>query len=96
MSTERDTHFQGFAELQYLELAPLFKLLHYTQIEHMTRHTAEGERLIKQLLARFAYDLAMHVLSTIDPLALQATVSDDQIIKDIPDLTEWPEETEKQ
>ena len=86
---ERDTHFQGFAELLYPELTRDFYLL-YTY-RHANQH-AMAEQVIHQIkehLAQRAYDLAQHVLNGNE--TLQWKPLEEISVKDIPDLTEWLE-----
>ena len=96
MSTlPRDTQFAGFAHLLCEEIAKATLELSTEENNIVDGcimcnwQPSKVATLLVPLIAQRAYDLVAHILSTIDPLAFQSTISDDQIIKDIPDLTEW-------
>ncbi len=95
--SERDTHFQGVARLQYSELKDLFRDLGRAQLEHDTRGIEQIERLIYLTFTRRAYDLARHVLTheTMDVEGDYRSI-DEVMAKDIPDLTAWPESEQEQ
>jgi len=87
---ERDTHFQGFAKSLYPELDHLFNLLYRARLDRIDRQIEQSERMIKLLLTRRAYDLVYHTLyyeGDPDPVT---DWSLENILKRIPDLTEWP------
>ncbi len=90
MSTsERDTHFMGFADLLYPELTRLFYLL-YTHRHANEHHAADQVAYqIKEHLARRAYDLVEHAFRE-----MQHEINDyyDPLdaLRDTPDLTELP------
>jgi hypothetical protein len=83
MSTERNTKFQGFAKLLYEELATL----PYIPLEGK----GYSERM-KQIIARRAYDLAVHVISNLSTYEYEV-LSPTEAVAMTPDLTEWPKET---
>lgn len=105
MSTERDTHFLGFAKLQLEKLKPdlalLFAALGERQIQREKFSIEEAESILQTSLACHAYDLVFHLLKNSDSLYLDMAgyYSDPpdedvhQNIAHLPDLTEWPEET---
>jgi hypothetical protein len=50
----------------------------------------------EQIIAQRAYDLVWRSVRQVDPPLLDSKYStEDQIMNQIPDMTEWPEETSK-
>ncbi len=83
---ERNTHFQGFADLLFPEVSKLFLTL-YARISEL-RPIEEIDAVedgIKILLAQRGYDLVYH-----------SREYSQELIREIPDLTAWPEYEEKQ
>ncbi len=100
---ERDTHFQGYADLLFPELSRLFFTL-YARISELRpiEEIDAVEDEIKALLAQRGFDLAWHNVKNIGnthaPLELRSLsifeMMDDHttdVVNDIPDLTAWPE-----
>ena len=107
MSTnERDTYFQGFAQLLWDELKEFdpydFDLT--AKDSWQILHNGEGfdpsilEEHIKRIIAQRAYDLVFHILKNADDLYLDMGgykdfPSDDTVVqnmKHLPDITQWP------
>ncbi len=93
--TDRDTHFQYFAKLLYVDI--------YQRIEHdygpMHHLIPKVQEAVELIIAQRAYDLAMHNLkSFIDGVFGGTALYDpEEIIRDyIPDLTQWPTKDELQ
>jgi hypothetical protein len=85
--SERDTHFQGYAELFYPELSRLFYALHAYRVLREYEKADLVEQEIKEYLAQRAYDLAYHFVWE----AMGGTPNAIKIIvADVPDLTAWP------
>ena len=81
--TERDTHFAGFAELLHTDLQDIMAGGYPIDVTFQKQ---------QQLIAQRAYDLAYHILyyeGDPDPVT---DWSLENILRRIPDLTEWPEE----
>lgn len=89
MSTERDTHFQGFAKLLMPELDSLFILLYQAYAMGDMAKRDEYSQRIQTLLAERGYDLVSH--------SLEYSQDDvywppQELIKEyVPDMTAWPE-----
>lgn len=85
---KRDTHFQGFAKAIMPELDSLFTLLYRAYAQGDTAKRDTYSQRIETLLARRAYDLAVHLCSNADVDPEGATP--EMLIERIPDLTEFP------
>lgn len=88
--SERDTHFQGFAELLVLQFDGLS--LRYKDWPDWR----ELDRQMKLVIAQRAYDLACHVLEHATSEVVGEFFGNRIpyiIDTDIPDLTQWPEQT---
>lgn len=83
----RDTQFAGFARLLYDELARNVLATSYTSWSDFEAFKQEQS----QIIARRAYDLVNHVLSN---EKLQWYPIEEISMRDIPDLKEWPKESE--
>lgn len=89
-NTPRDTQFQNFAKL-------LLEEVHDPIADSWREDTQE-------VIARRAYDLVAHILKSADPVDLDTSGEylppDDQEvarrIANMPDMTEWPAESEKE
>ena len=83
--SERDTKFQGFARLLWIQLR--------AEMMFGTKRTlAEQGAAMERIIAQRAYDLVEHVFNSCDDLAKRLCI-DPQLycdIEDVPDLTEWP------
>lgn len=88
MTTDRDTHFQGFAKSLYPELDHLFNLLYRARLDRIDRQIEQSERIIKLLLTRRAYDLVYHTIENAGEIDLIPSTA--AAVAVIPDLTEWP------
>ncbi len=90
----RNTHFAGFARLEYPELKPLFRELFAANLDRDTRRVENVENLIKLTITRRAYDLFVHDrmhTGTSDLQHAASTLEAEEMVKGIPDLTTWPE-----
>jgi len=85
MSTERDTHFLGFARLQMPELDSLFALLYQAYATGDQVKRDEYSQRIETLLAQRAYDLAS--------FAVYKSMRGCSLTQ-IPDITDWSIMTE--
>ena len=92
MSTERDTHFQGFAKLLYSDLANLF-LVMYSYSTDEEEQFAMAETVIKDVLARRAYDLVEQgcVAISDEQMRTGARLHPSAMLRVVPDMTAWPE-----
>jgi hypothetical protein len=84
MSTDspRDTHFLGFAEAQLDELVHTY----FEDIPMMDRFWEDTKKKVELLLARRAYDLALHMLEA----SGMSEGFAEGFIRGVPDLTELP------
>ena len=94
--SERDTHFHGAAQLLWERLNS-YGLTNIADnrllVSERDRINREIEQTTQEVIAQFAYDLAMHVLAN-QPIIPRNTFPDDsEVIGKIPDLTQWPEQT---
>ena len=88
MSTlERNTHFQGSAQqvaYKILDLAP----------GALSVYSRDDQKLIAELIAQYAYDLAMHIKRSLDQWEFEQMLDHrydwNALFEDIPDLTAWP------
>ena len=89
MSEIRDTHFQGFAKLLWDELVELNK---GGYIDVNIDDDGIDPTNYRLLIAQRAYDLACHVTKgTENAIGIIYDIpSVTHIVRDIPDLTEWP------
>lgn len=92
MTQERDTHFQGFADLLFPEVSKLFFTLYARIEEHRPIEVIDAvEDEIRTLLAQRGYDLVKHTVLHIDPYHLDA-LPYEEIPARIPDITAWPKQ----
>jgi hypothetical protein len=85
MSTERDTHFQGFARLLWTAIV---QSPEWPYISLSEEEIQQAENIIAQR----AYDFAKHVLDETTEYDLWIFKQSDEGLENIvPDLTEWPE-----
>jgi hypothetical protein len=87
--SERDTHFNSFAVLQFDEVKPLMREWEQANREHNYAFAQRIEGRIQDDLAKRAYDLVRHTIFHINPYWLDA-LDFDEIPARIPDMTEWP------
>ena len=87
---ERSTHFQGFANLQYPELARLFLALYTARVLGDEQQATQAEQMIKEYLAQSASDLVLHTLLNVEHAHLDV-LSLTEHVERIPDLTNWSE-----
>ena len=78
---ERDTKFQGFANLLLVEI--------YRNFGHSIEEGVNEEQL-RLLIARRAYDLVKHTIWNINPSHLD-TLLCDEIPARIPDMDDFPD-----
>lgn len=86
----RDTQFQGFAKLLYEEVINL--------PDRASGHYFTTEEFQEQqytTIARCAYGLVEHVLTLVPQLisTLPDAQTVDEVIRLIPDMTEWPDKS---
>ncbi len=81
---ERDTHFAGFGEMLYGDLFNLFRSLFYDCVTAEQAYHMQED--IQTYIAQRAYDLVERIVS-------DAPVTEwEWDMRDIPDMTEWPEQ----
>ncbi len=84
MPQDRDTHFLRSAQqvaYKVLDLIP----------NSLHTYSRDDQKLVAEIIAQYAYDLAVHVLAN-QPIIPRNTFPDDsEIIGKIPDLIQWPE-----
>jgi hypothetical protein len=87
--SNRDAQFQNFAKLLMQDLLSENRV--YANI-------VEGYGLeeSQEIIARRAYDFAQHVLNSFELGDLETCDGRDEILFNIPDLTEWPEREESE
>ncbi len=93
MTTERDTHFLGFAKQELEDLKPDLTLLFVALGSPLSRREEEiasAERILIAHLAQRAYDLAVHTIACLEPYIFDEKHSWVEPIADIPDLTTLP------
>ena len=92
-TNERDIHFQEFAGLLRRDLSEIID----EPLVHSSANFEEFEQKVthlKQIIAHRAYDFAFHVLTHM-PADKRAEYGDvEDCLEHIPDLTEWPEQSE--
>jgi len=84
---ERNTHFQGSAQqvaYKILDLIP----------DSLHTYSRDDQKLIAELIAQYAYDLAMHIKRSLDQWEFEQMLDHrydwNALFEDIPDLTAWP------
>lgn len=90
MSTDRDTHFTGYAESIYPELARLFHVMYANRIIGHEKQAKQAEAYIKQYLAQSDYDLAMHVIGSLNSYLYDVSVDDTKLINYVDDMPKLP------
>ncbi len=106
MTIERDTKFQGFANLLFPEVSKLFFTMYAYIEEHRPIEEIDSvENEIRTLIAQRAYDLAVYIIENlslhdIEPYTYEsykAEIAEDNNdpLSHIPDLTEWPNTSEQ-
>ena len=95
MSTNRDTHFAGFAKLQWNKIEALLRNHGCIPVGQMVEPEFFPE--IEVLLTQNAYDLAVYILMHTTPASGSTILkfqglSIEEIAGALPDLTEWPVE----
>jgi hypothetical protein len=89
MSTERDTHFQGAAKLQWNQIEALLRTYGRIPVGQMVE--PEFFNTVQSLLTQQDYDLVKHVIENTKTGTLEtAHFYFDDSVSTIPDLTEWP------
>ncbi len=88
--TDRDTQFAGFAKLLWREM---LDLKGYIDESDSWIYGDNESPEYELLLAQRAYDLAVHVLEHADTEEFWGgyVQSRPSAVRDIPDLTQWPE-----
>ncbi len=84
----RDTQFHDFAGLL------LEEMLEQRKGDWINFNADDTEAFdeYSAIIARRAYDLVEHAISTMNPIAFQCSKDDDEIIHAVPDLSAWPKE----
>ena len=92
-NSERNTHFLGFAEQVYEALAQNVVFSKHRRLSEIEVFKQEQHTII----AQFAYDLVEYSLMEVPPsLMLYQTQPEVALaIKNIPDLTNWPDTSEQ-
>jgi hypothetical protein len=83
----RDTQFANFAKQVIADLEEV----HALQRRKMGCQQILIDDVIA-IIARRGYDLVEHAIETMNPIAHQYAKSTEEIIKDIPDMPELPED----
>jgi len=89
---ERDEHFRDFAKQQFDDVDAMFNRLFIARDDCDQAGETEATNDIQLYLARRAYDLAYHVLHSFELMDLETCESRDELLINIPDMTELPEE----
>ena len=84
MSTERDSHFQGFARASWQDVRNKVSFVADTDEEYF------DERVI-EILAQHAYDLLYHFVVHSDEGYHNAQAAMNAVLPHIPDLTQLPD-----
>lgn len=87
MNNERDTHFQGFAKLFADEL---------DQIDLVIMKRRDWQQQARQLITQRAYDLIRHTIEYVKTEVYYGNFVTWADASDIPDLTQRPEERERE
>jgi hypothetical protein len=91
--SNRDTQFQSFAKLL------LDELVADGSIEIDTGWDTEDSKAYddaQAIIARRAYDLAVHVLNSQHEISVSASTAEERLYCSIPDMTELPKEQESE
>ena len=88
----RDTHFTGYADLIYPELARLFHAMYAYRILGDEKAAKQAEQWIKQYLAQCGYDLANHVIGSLNSYIYDVEVDQAKIINNVDDMITLPED----
>lgn len=95
----RDDQFAGFAELLFNEMKPDLAMLIVDVGKKDTASILQTEAIIKQMIARRAYDFACHITEQVsegNAAAIEVRFKTPQeVVSDMRDMTAWPEETSK-
>lgn len=95
--SDRDTHFQGFAELLYPDLAKLFVALYSSRVMGDEEQAKQAEVFIKEFLTQRVYDLEVQACLTINNEQMKSggiRLHPNAMLRVIPDMTACPKETE--
>lgn len=87
MTTDRDTHFQGFAKLLWDDIEREIRAT-YEFIPEGKRMRHDFLPIVHTLIAKRAYDLIAHTIDSLWPYINDKAVEPSPA--DIPDLDEWP------
>lgn len=90
---ERDTHFQGFAQLLYQELSTLEGSHETVLSEYRNKY---DKRAIVQVIAQRAYDLVAYASEYINDKQLEEgmRLTPEYMLQVVPDLTKWADSPE--
>jgi hypothetical protein len=91
---ERDTHFAEFAKLLWEELVRANEqddMSGFIDVNAGDIDDEEQQRY-RAIIARRAFDLAVHVLYTANPIDLDRANSVEDIVDHLPDMASFPEQ----
>jgi hypothetical protein len=80
----RDTQFKGFAKLLMRDLDAVSTTT-YASLD-------KAKEAYELAIARRAHDLVENTIYSMSPIAFQCCENFDQLVREIPDMTEWPDE----
>lgn len=99
MINNRDTKFQGFAKLLADELYDALDGIDPPGVDFPDGHAVLWSSTVEPIIARRAYDLALHTLLEVGSLRVNYIYSGEELVEycenkltDVSDMTEWPEE----
>lgn len=96
MNDPRDTQFTGFAQLLWQDLLDANGMGYINTKEGDDPSVGWGPAYpaypgYLTIIARRAYDLVLHTIDSMNPIAPQC-LDNDEIVHATPDLTEWPKQ----
>lgn len=93
MSGNRDTQFQGFAKLLFDDVVDMFSN-RFIELDNGERQEAEEtKQSILEVFAECAFALVAHTIAHTSHIELDRMLPEEHAAI-IPDLTEWPKESE--
>lgn len=90
MNTDRDMHFTDFAKALFQEMQPDLATLCVALGSRRELDITSTEQIIQQFLARRAYDLAMHVIGSLEAYDYNMATKDADLLERVPDLSKLP------
>jgi len=93
MDTERDTHFQKFAQLLWNELDNMVSETCYERADQSNEFVQKAIQGIQKLIAQRAYDLVHHACIQIsnDLIKHEIDIHHEALFEAVQDLIAWPE-----